>query len=66
METQTSNFTPTWINNDILELSYATIDFENQSISWKPGEFTPRRHSAIKAVMTNDKAIISSLLESII
>jgi len=60
----TVNF-PKWIDNDILELSYAVVDFQNHSITWKPDGYTPRRHSAIKQSMEHAYGISSIALESV-
>lgn len=40
-----------WLSNDILVLSFATLDFVNKSILWNAGEWTPKRANCLNAVL---------------
>lgn len=51
---------------NITELSYAVINWDNETITWKPMGFTPKRANAINILM-EDKSlpVWTSQLENI-
>lgn len=34
--------------SNVIDLGYAVVDFNNESITWAPASFTPKRDKAIR------------------
>jgi len=45
METQTLNF------SQMFDLGFCTIDFENETVNWKPMQFSPKRQNLVNSFL---------------
>jgi hypothetical protein len=54
-----------WTSNDILVLSFATLNFTSKEITWMPGGFTPKRRNALLAAIEKNFGIDVEKLQTL-